>query len=499
MVLLTEVFWFFPWLIWLGTLPLLGWQRTSLSPVAAILLLASSFLATRFFLKRRWHVGWVRLGVVASGLVAILLVLRLEYGAGYGILNGQWFGFLARDILQLFSQGDFYYLQPVPVALVASVYLWWRGIRWGGSDFSFEHIYHGFITGVVALVILAAAWVLSSVYGDLGSMLAAVGIWVAGFFFCGLAALALGNFQIVRQKILGREETGTLFGRRWLMLLFTVIGAIVLLGIGLASFFSADAVSALTSWLNLAGDWLLRLLYYLLIPIGYLVAGLIYAGRYLISLLPGREPPEPVTITGTVPQPGPEPEQNAAREMGIPPEVLLVLKWVLLAAVAAAVVYLLARAVAKAWSSRTKDEVEEIQESLWSWDIFRGDLRLFRDTLRRKFERRRRLPVTISPVPPVYYEEAISDHPDVRAIYRHLLWEAAGAGITRRYQETPAEYAGRLGQALPDGQEQLAYLTELYQRARYGELAAPAGALAQANRLWRVLCQRLRTLPEAVR
>ncbi|MFH0941931.1 MAG: DUF4129 domain-containing protein [Chloroflexota bacterium] len=496
-VLLAEALWFFPWLVWLGKLPISGLPRTSLGPVSVIVLLGGSFLVTRFLLGRRWRPNWVRLGVIASGLAAILLVLRLEYGAGYGALSGQWFDFLARALLGVFSPGYFTYLQPVVVALAAAVYLWWRGIRWGCSAFSFEDIYRAFVAGVIALVVLAVSWALSSVYGDLGSMLASVGIWVAGFFFFGLASLALGNFQIIHEKVLGLEGAVPLFGRRWLALLFTVTGGIVLLGVGLAAVFSVDLAGVLGNWLGLAGDGLLRLLYYLFLVIGYLVAGLVYAGRYLISLLPGREPPGPVSVNATLPETGPEPEKEIARELGISPEVLLALKWVILAAVAAAVLYLLARAVARAWSSRTKNEVEEINESLWSWDAFRGDLRLFWDTLRRRFQRKYRPIIPVSPVPSVYYDEAIPDHPDMRAIYRHLLREAAGAGIARCPEETPAEYATRLGQVVPGGQGEMAYLTDLYQCVRYGEVAAPAGALAQANRLFRGLCQRLRALRKA--
>ena len=494
MVLLMEACWVYPWLSWLGKLPAFAWQRAPLSLVSLIVLLGVSFLATRFFLGRRWHRRWIPLAVVASGLLVVFLVVRVEYGTGYGVFSGRWFSFMAEALLDVFTQGSFQ-LHPVLVALSAAVYLWWRGMKWGRSSFSFSEVYRGFIIGVVALVILVMAWVLSSVYGSLGNMLAAVGLYVAGFFFFGLAALALGNYQIVRQKTLGQEEATPLFSRRWLSLLFVVIGSIVLLGIGLVSIFSVDAIAGLIGWLSLVGDWLFRLLYYVFIPIGYLVAGLVYAARYLISLFPGREPPGPVQPFNPLDiEPGPEPERDAPRELTFPPELILAIKWGLLAIVAAAVVYLLARAVSRSWSSRARDDVEEIQESLWSWDIFRADLRLFLNAMRNMLKRKRKPTVPAPPVPAGYYDEIIPEHPDIRGIYRHLLWEAARAGITRRRYETPGEYATRLEQVVPEGKGQLAYLTQLYARARYGDLTAPARPLARANRLWRSLCGRLRAL-----
>ncbi|RJQ37919.1 MAG: DUF4129 domain-containing protein [Dehalococcoidia bacterium] len=496
-VLAAEVGWFYPWLVWLGKLPLFSGQRVALAPVSVMVLLGGAFLVTRFFLRRRWPPGRGAFGVVCTGLLVILLVLRGEYGAGYGILNGQWFGFISRNLLGLVSEGSFAYLQPVVVALAAAFYLWWRGIRWGRSIFAFEEIYRAFVTGAAALVLLGVAWFLSSVYRDLGNMLAAVGIWVIGFFFFGLVSLALGNFQVIRQKMAGLEEATSLFNRRWLGLLFLIVIGIVLAGAGLASLFSADTAAVLGRWLGLAGDGLLWIVYYVLIvPVSYLVAGLVYAGQFLVSLLGGGELTQVSTnVTDNITQ-----SENITAIEGdpaaLPPAVLLTLKWVILAAAALVVVYLLARAVARARPSRAKDEVEEVHESLWSWALFRGDLSLVWQALRRRFARKRPAMVTVLPELPGYKEdEAIPDYPDIRAIYRRLLWEGEVAGVGRRAGETPAEYAGRLERAVSGGREELGFITEQYQRARYGEeVPEPPGILAQANRLFHGFCGRLRAL-----
>lgn len=492
LVLLMEVFWFYPWLVWLGRLPFPGDLRTALNPVSVLVLIGSAFLVTRFFSGRHWHPAWVRLAVVAIGLMMVFVVLPVEYRGGDGVFSGAWFGFISQNLLGLFTLGRSTALEPVMVALWASLYLWWRGIRWGRSDFRFEDIYQSFLLGAVALVVLGVLWDLSLVYARLGSMLAVAGIWVAGFFSFGLLALALGNFQAIRQRMAGLEKD-SLFGRRWLVLILAVVLVVILLGTGLASLFSRETAAVLGDWLDFAANGLLLAFYYILvIPVGYILAGLAYVWHFLLSLFSGGNIPPPTSFNATAPEPPTLPAEGTPG--GVSP-VILTLKWAALALVAAAVIYLLARAVKRAWSTRPKDEIEEIHESLWSRVVFRAELRLLWRALRRRFVRKRR-PATALSLPSVHEDEVIPDYPDVRAIYRRLLLEGEVAGLPRRTGETPAEYARRLEPVASAGKEELGYLTELYQRARYGEAATPSGMLAQANRKFKGLCRRLRALRE---
>ena len=89
-VILMEAFWVYPWLIWLGKWSALTWQRTPLSLASLVFLLTLSFLVTRLMLKRRWQLAWLQLGIIGCGMVAILAVVRLEYGAGLRLVNTQW-------------------------------------------------------------------------------------------------------------------------------------------------------------------------------------------------------------------------------------------------------------------------------------------------------------------------------------------------------------------------------------------------------------------------
>ncbi len=485
MVILMETFWVYPWLFWLGR-QMPAEQRPPLSLASLILLMGASFLVTRFFTGKKWQLRWIQLAIVSSGLVAIFLVVRIEYGAGFGLLSGQWFIHITQALLD-----SFLYPHPVVIALVAGVYLWWRGISWGRSPLSFDAIHRPFLVGLIALVVLIIVSGMSSGVGTLENLLTASGLYIAGFFFFGLSALALGHLRTIHEKMLKKEGVSRLFSRRWLFILLGVIGGIVLVGIGIASIFSYDLVTLMAQGLNSVADFLLQVLSYLLIPIGYLVAGLVYVFRFLINLLGQGEPLPPFQPPQLIG------ESGEAASQSFPPEVILVIKWAFFAIVAAGVIFLLTKAIFRYWSSRAKDEIEETHESLWNWDLFKADLRLFLNMLLQRFKRKRKQPVPVSPVPAWYSEEEIPDRLDIREVYRHLLWEAARLGMARSRHETAYEYAERLGQAVPPSGGQLAQLTELYSNVRYGEIKPQDKQVERANRLWRVLRRLLRGLRDS--
>jgi hypothetical protein len=479
MVLLMEAFWVYPWLAWVGKWPSLGWQRPPLSLVSLILLLVAAFSVTRWLTTRRWSLRWIRLSIIASGLVAIFLVVRIEYGAGLGLLDGRWFVVMARVLLDSFS-----HLHPEVIALAAGVYLWWRGMRWGRSPFYFGDVYRSFLIGLVALVLLIVVWGVGWGDNPIRNLISSVGLYVVGFFFCALTALALTNLQAIQEEVKEKEGAALVFSRRWLPIIVGVIGGIVLVGIGIASIFSADFVTFLGHLLNLASDLLLKAVYYLIvIPVGYLVWGLDYILRFIVSLFQTNQASLPsfsanMTEMERLPQ---------AASKALSPEAILAIKWAFFSLVAAGVLFLLARAIFRYRSYRGEDEVDEISESLWSWGGFLADLRLFFSLLRQRFRRKSK---EVRPPAPVPAQEWWGDVPGrlgIREIYQRLLWQASQLRIIRQRQETPYEYAGRLGQAVPEGSAQLRELTGLYVNVRYGDLAIGAKEVDHANSLWRVL------------
>lgn len=479
-VILMEVLWVYPWLAWLGEWPQLDWQRPPLSLAALIFLVSISFFVTRFFLSRRWPLRWIQLGIV---LVTIFMVVRVEYGAGYKLVSGQWFVHITRVFLDGFSDPH-----PIGLALIVAVYLCWRGIRLGHSTFYFNDVYRSFLAGLAALVLLIIVWGVSLGGGSFESLGSTVGLHVAGFFFFGLTALALGNLQAIQRKML-QEEKAPISSSRWLVILLGVVGGIVLLGIGAASIFSADFVALLGRMLNLTFDLLRQVVHYLLIPLGYLAERMVYAVQFILDLLRGGQPVQPFQT--------PEFFEPAELPAGAAPQTfaggaILALKWSFFALVAIAVVFLLARAIFRLRSFRAEAEVEEIHESLWSWGGFKTDLRLFLSMILRRWQRKRKEPVPVSAIPSWYLGEDDQGMLSIREIYRRLLWEASYFGIARRRHETPYEYAGRLGQGVPEGSEPVGELTNLYVNVRYGELEAGDRQVDYANSLWQVLRRLLR-------
>lgn len=486
-VILMEVCWVYPWLAWAGEWQELGWQRTPLTLASLILILSVSFFVTRFFLSQRWPLRRIQLSVISCGLVVILIVLHVEYGAGFGLLSGQWFAHTAQVFLD-----NFFRPHPMGLALVAAVYLWWRGISLGRSPLYFRNVYRPFLLGLAALVILIIVWAASLGAGSLKSLTSTVGLHVAGFFFFGLTALALGNLQTIRRRMQHEEEIAPISSRRWLPILLGVVGGIVLVGIGTVSIFSSEFVALLARLLKLTFNLLLQALHYLFIPLDYLADALVYIVQFIISLLHRVQPLQPFEIPDFF-EIEDLPESAATQVLSA--EAILAMKWSFFALVAIVVLFLLARAIFRFRALQAEAEIEEIHESLWSWSGFKADLRLFFSMIWQRFERKRKEPVQESPVPS-WYTEDVQGMLGIRQIYRHLLWKASCARIARQRHETPYEYARRLGQAIPDSSKPLSELTNLYIDVRYGDLEAEYKQVRYANSLWKVL-QRLLGRPES--
>jgi len=478
MVILMEVCWVYPWLAWAGEWQELGWQRSPLSVASLIFILSVSFLVTRLFLSQRRPLRWIQLTIISCGLVAIFIVMRVEYGAGFGLLSGQWFVHTTQVFLD-----NFFRPHPMGLALIAAVYLWWRGISLGRSPLYFSNVYRSFLLGFIALVVLIIVWGASLGVDSLESLASSVGLYVVGFFFFGLTALALGNLQTIRRKMLKEEIIAPISSRRWLPILLGVVGGIVLVGIGAVSIFSSEFIALVARLLNVTFGLLLQALYYLFIPLDYLADGLVYIVQFLINLLRRVQPLEPFETPDFFEVEVPE---SAATQM-LSAEAILAMKWAFFGLVAIVVVFLLVRAVFRYRSFRAEAEIEEIHESLWSWSGFKADLRLFFSMIWQRFERKRKEPVSASPVPSWYTGEDVQGMLSIREIYRHLLWEASCARIAHRRHETPYEYAIRLGQAVPNSSEPLGELTNLYIDVRYGDLEANYKQVDYANGLWKVL------------
>ncbi len=478
-VIMMEACWLYAWFIWLGRWSYLAWQRPPLSLATVIFLLGASFIATRFFLGRRWAFGKIQAAIIGCGLLAVIVATRLDYGGGYGLLSTGWFGYAARLAWHFFSEPN-----PLVIAPFIGVYLWWRGIALGRSLLSFDDVYRSFALGFVALIALLLICGSGSGTSSFQGLTSTIGIEVAGFFFFGLTALALANLKEIRERLLQGEGVSSSFSRRWLYVILLVIGGITLVGIGIATIFSADFVSLITKFMSLAYQLLISGITYIFVPIGFIVALLVYIARLLASLVT-RAQVQPFS-----PQDMMDPDEaiQYIAPRGMPAGLVLGIKIAALVLIIAVIVYFLAGAIFRMRARKIKSDIEEVHESLFSWAFFKKDLALLFGMLLQFFRRKKKeAGIPAETVPEWYTTGTVREPLSIREMYRNLLWTAANARLARRDYETPGEYARRVGRAVPEGSQPLHQFTRLYLDVRYGEIPADDAKVQTATRLWREL------------
>jgi Na+-transporting methylmalonyl-CoA/oxaloacetate decarboxylase gamma subunit len=468
-------------LIFIGSLPMVTNDRPPLTFWSLLFLLGGAFIASRFLLKRKWPMSWIQITIMGCGLVAIFLVLRVEYAAGFSLFSGQWFATYGNQIISFFTK-----YPPFVFAIIAALYCWWRGISLSHSRLYFDDIYHSFLIQLTALVFLIIMWSFTYKSGPLKNITSNIGIYVVGFFFFGLLALALTNLRVIQEKFRKKGELSKNFSRRWLTTILIVIGGVILLGIGLASIFSSQFISLLGKFMNSISGAYSAVINFILEAIGLLVQLMYDIGEFLLSLIPKVKAPtttpetSPLVSTTTTPGSG---------GVYYNPQLVLIIKLVFLALIIFGVIFLISRAIQRQHRKELTEDVEEEQESLWSWEGFKADLMVFFKAIFQLFKRKKK-PAQSNITTDWHVEDDIERRLNIREIYQHLLWHGSLLKIPREKYETPSEYARRLGQVVPDGKEPLDEITGLYIDARYGDHPAEEKRTDRANSIW----QKLRNL-----
>jgi hypothetical protein len=475
-VVLMEAFWIFPWLVWLGVWHIFAESRTALSLVSVIIVLAVSLLVTRVTIRQKWSLRLIRFVVVSCGLVTMFLVLRFEYGSGYAFFDGQWFIHIGRMLGATFENP-----YTIVLALPVLLYLWWRGMQLGRTASYFSNVYRSFVIGMVALIVLIILWQISAGSGNFEGPISTIGLYIIAFFFFGLIALTICHLYLMRQRMPSGEALTSVW--RWMPIMLGVSGGIVIIGFAAAGLFSPEFFTTVGHGIRVVFGVLGEAFQYILIPFNYLFEGIWYLLQVIVNWLRPEEAAE-LGMSGNMTMM--DMPEYVPKE--IPPIVTTVLKWLVVALIVAAVIYILVKAINRFRERHQREEIEEIHESLWSLSGLRDDLRLFLNMMGQKFKRKPR------PVESHYADDDISGRLNIREIYRHLLWEAARSGVVRRSHETACEYEGRLGQYLPDGREQLNQITDLYVNVRYGEIRPQEEQVDSANGLWKALRSLLREL-----
>jgi hypothetical protein len=476
-VVLMEVFWIYPWLVWLGNWPLFTESRPVLSLASVIITLAVSLLVNRIVFKREWSLLRIRSVIIGGGLVVILLVLAADYNAGYGFLSGQWFVHIGQALGATFSNP-----QTIVLAIPVLLYLWWRGIILGQTTSYFRDIYRSFLLGMAALIALIIIWQISSASGKFARPGTDIGLNVIAFFFFGLMAIAICHLYLMRSTM-PREEAKLTSVWRWMPIMLGVIGGMVLVGFGLAGIFSPELFESIGRGFNAVTDFFSKILNYILVPFNYIFEFIFWILRFLMNLIRSDQIQQP---GGSGNMTNPNWPEVITKEL--PPWVTEVIKWFVVALIVGLVIFILVRAISRYRERHAQEDIDEVSESLFSWRGLRDDLKLLLKMMGEKFKRK-------PPAAPGYsFEEMENRRLQIREIYRHLQWEAGRSGIARRSHETADEYANHLKHEVPDVSVPLDDITRIYEHVRYGEVNVPEEQVDSANGLWTTLRGLLRKL-----
>lgn len=480
LALLLEVIWAYAWFAWIGTLGGIGWLTTPIGLGGALALAMTAETTTRLALSYDWPLQWTRVAVLSAMVVFLLTLIRLQMGGGYALWDARWTQYAAENI------------SPLAAGLVFGAYLLWRSMTIGRETLTFDDLYPKFLFGLVALVVLFVLWRGSPGVQGSGTALGSTGLYVIAYFSTGLVGLALLNLVAIRQATLRHEDASAPPSRLWLTMTIGVVLAILVVALGVVSIFSLDLLALLLHPLSVLAQWTIMALFIgVVYLIGFPAALLVYILRFLVSIF-GRgklpQPPEP-------PDPSKVKEKVEKEGAGIiPPELITIIEWALVALVIALVVYLLARTLFRYRRGRVDEGVEQVSESLWSWKEITSDLlslltRLLHLLMPQKSHRAK---VSPPPAAAIVNDEDDSRIFPVRELYQGLLWEGGKAGIPRPSAATPYEYQRALERRLPPPAEELEAITRAYVAERYGPTRLEAEQLVPLNRLWRRLRAMLR-------
>jgi hypothetical protein len=477
-VILMESFWFYPWLLWLGVWHFFSESGPAINLFSVIILLVASLVITRVVSRQSWPLWLIRTVILGSGVVVMFLVLRISYHAGFGIFDIGWYDFVGENLARFFSEPH-----PLVLAIPVMIYLWWRGISLGRTTSQFKSIYPSFLTGMAFLILLIILWQGSSGPDSFPGPGSEMAVYVAGFFLFGLVSIAVGHLYMMHRAMPSEEAALTSIWR-WLPMMLGVIVGMIIVGFFIGSLFSRDFIQTLKTAAGYVGDAFEQFIEWIGVPLNWIFEGIIAVLRWIIGLLRTNPPDESENTTVGGPFDNIE---NTTTELS--PELIMVIKWVLIALIIAAVIFFLAKAVSRYLDRRKQDRIEEIHESLWNARDIGNDFRLFLKGLANKFRRNPK-----PGYPSNFFTTKPGEKMDVRQIYRHLLHEGKRSGIPRRKHETVTEYARRLERSIPTGTDSVDTITGYYSDVRYGDISLQEEKVDQANTLWDTVRNLLRNL-----
>lgn len=469
LVALCEASWLALWVGLLSEARVFASHRPVLhGPAIFGLLLVVSF-ATRRILRSDWSICKARLAILEAAALTILAVLVIEYAGLEHLMEiGSAPSVVGHDLTRL---------SPLLAALLIAAALAWWGVRLGRSPLNFDDVYTDFLLGLFAFLALLVVLSVSNLTQRFvsGAVPAAL-----IFFSAGLVSLALARLGDVQEASHAERGEDLRLNRRWLAVLFGLVGVLVLLTLVLSSLISLSALRVLLEPVGSFFGWASNGLFYLLLPFGYLVMYLIYAARFLLSLFGAGQhpqPPQPITASNGLR------DLQSGNGLALSPQAVLIIKVIGLAIIALAVLLVLARSVFRYWQRDDQDGVVELHESVFDGGEFWASVRAFLRRLLARW-RKARPPMAPAEPPDAGLSESEPSARTVREIYRRLLVRLLQRGLARAPEQTPYDYLRGLRQSLNDDYRGVETITEAYIQARYGERPLNRDELQDVQRAW---------------
>lgn len=394
-----------------------------------------------------WPAPWI---VLAAAPMALLGGRLVPYSMRRGSwFDAAWWGAVAVVVAALAEVGNV--LAPGTISgarwnlqFVAGLILAWRGWSlaegWIDRELVEAELQAG--TFVMLLGLLVLVWVAPG-----GGLLPAVIFMAAGLFGLGTAR---------RNERRGPRATAE---GDWLVLLAALVVLMVLIALAVVEIVTPELLLAMLDQGRFVGGMILS------------GAGALFA--WIAGLFPAfGTPPEPAPVPATL---GPQPENppRTIGEMPLPPfwvfELFVTFVGVLFLVFAFRLIYrLLRKGLRSVEISLPKEKepgppVSEAPEFSWrSW--WRLILAWFRGRGQPESAQR---PASARATSAARAEAA--EQRSVRALYREFLIAVSRAGFERPPSTTPAELAESVRAARPSTSGPVDTLTDLYERARYGE------------------------------
>ena len=477
---LTEAFRAYPWLLLLSGLSIKGWSDTPISFLSTLIIITAVTMMLSVSLSRGRQIAEVRIATLSVGMILVIFLTRLENGGGYSFWDLKWFEYASTIATQLIASFAF------------GLLLMWRGITVGREELRSDYLYRNFAVGIASFVALTVIWATTQGRQSNQHLFTTLVPYIVGYFFAALMGMGVANFISLRKGLTGKGKATDLFARRWLLILLGVVGGIVIIGSLIASGVSLNLVALVIDPVSKAAGWLATGFLWLLgYPLGYLVEGMGWLIQVIITWILSRLNPAKVFQS-------PEwsdfaDNANKIQSGQVPQTLFNLIKFTLLLALVAVAVYYLYRAINRYWKGNGEKGYDEINESLWSWNGFKGDLNAFLKGLGNRFRRS-----GAHAAPPLACTITEPQLLDVREVYRGLLWEGSASGHPKFASQTPYEYRLNLQNVVAGQRESIETITDAYVRDRYGHMGLSDDENISLVRVWLGLRSALRATVDGV-